>query len=107
MCGCSLIAREGITNLPQTLHAYALKPEKILERSKLRKSVLGSSPGEDDFCSSETKHYRRTAPGPKLFVPAMRLQTQRPETQKTVLGSNPGEDLFCTLETIDNEILIP
>jgi hypothetical protein len=39
----------------------------ILERSKLRKSVLGSSPGKDGFCSSEAKHDRRTAPRLKLF----------------------------------------
>jgi hypothetical protein len=33
--------------------------ENFLERSKLQKSVLGLSPGEDDFCKSETKNNRR------------------------------------------------
>jgi hypothetical protein len=51
--------------------------EEILEGSKLRKSVLSSSPGEGGSCSSETKHDRRTAPRPELFVSARRLQEQR------------------------------
>jgi hypothetical protein len=33
---------------------------------------------EDGFCSSETKHDRRTVPRPKLFVSKRRLQKQRP-----------------------------
>jgi hypothetical protein len=48
--------------------------EEISERTKLRKSVLGSSSAEGGFRSSETKHDRRTAPRPKLFATAKRLQ---------------------------------
>jgi hypothetical protein len=42
--------------------------EDISERSKLLKIVLSASPGEGSFCSSETKHDKRKAPRPKLFV---------------------------------------
>jgi hypothetical protein len=38
------------------------------------KTVLGSSPDEDGFSSSETKHDRRTAPRQNLFLLARRLQ---------------------------------
>jgi hypothetical protein len=38
--------------------------------SQPRKSVLGLSLNELGFCSSETKHDRRTASRPKLFVSA-------------------------------------
>jgi hypothetical protein len=41
--------------------------EEILERLKLRKSVLSSSPGEGGSCTSETKRDRKTAPRPKLL----------------------------------------
>jgi hypothetical protein len=40
------------------------------------KSVLGSSPGEDGFCSSVTEYDRRTYPRTKLLVFAGRLQEQ-------------------------------
>jgi hypothetical protein len=63
------------------------------------KSVLGSSSGEDGFCSSEIKHDRRTAPSPRLFVSAMRLQGKRPQPQRIILGTSPGEDCFCSSET--------
>jgi hypothetical protein len=67
--------------------------------SKLRKSVLSSIPGEGGSCSSETKHDRRTAPRPVLFVSASRLQEERPRHQKTVQSSSPDEDGFCSSET--------
>jgi hypothetical protein len=41
------------------------------------KSVLGLSPNEDLFFSSETTHDRRTVSKPKLIVSAWRLQEQR------------------------------
>jgi hypothetical protein len=41
--------------------------EKVSERSKLRKSVLGSKPDEGGFCISETKNSGRTSPRSKLF----------------------------------------
>jgi hypothetical protein len=37
------------------------------------KTVFGSVPGEDSFCSSEMKHGRRMVPRPKLFVLKWRL----------------------------------
>jgi hypothetical protein len=43
------------------------------------KNFLGSSTGEYDFCSSETKHDKRTASKPKLFALAGRLQEQKPQ----------------------------
>jgi ribosomal protein L30/L7E len=42
----------------------------------------GSSPGEDGFCSSETKYYRKTAQRTKLFVSKRRLQELRSQSQK-------------------------
>jgi hypothetical protein len=63
-------------------------PKLFVSRRKLQdkghnpeKSVLGSGPGEDVFCSSVTKHDRRE-PRTKLFVSAGRLQEQRLQTQK-------------------------
>jgi hypothetical protein len=67
-----------------------ISTEKLQEqRSQPRKTVMGSRPG-GDFCTSKTKHDRRTAPGPKLLVSARRLQEQRPQSRKIVLGSSPG-----------------
>jgi hypothetical protein len=38
------------------------------------KNLLGSSPSEDYLNISETKHDRRTASRPKVFVSARKLQ---------------------------------
>jgi hypothetical protein len=46
------------------------------------KPVLGSSPGEDDFCSCATKQGRRTEPRTKLFVSVGRLQEQMLKIRK-------------------------
>jgi hypothetical protein len=73
--------------------------EENTGRSKLRKSVLSSSPVEGNSCSSETKHNRKTAPRPKLFASKSRLQKQRPQPRQTFLGSSPGEDGFCSWVT--------
>jgi hypothetical protein len=64
--------------------------EEIFRKVKTPKSVLGLRPGEDGFCSSETKHDRRTAPRPKSFVSAGTSHDSRPRLQKIVLGSSPG-----------------
>jgi hypothetical protein len=71
----------------------SLCPEtrRFWEFQNSEKSVLGLSPGEGGFCSTETKHDRRTAPRPKLFVSTKRLQEQRSQPQKSVLGSSPGK----------------
>jgi hypothetical protein len=44
--------------------------------------LLGSSPGEFGFCSSGTKHDRRTAPRQNLSVSARRLQGRRLQVRK-------------------------
>jgi hypothetical protein len=36
-------------------------------KARTSKSILGSSPSEDGFCSSVTKLERRTAPGKKVW----------------------------------------
>jgi hypothetical protein len=65
--------------------------ERIKEpRSQTRTSVLGSSPGENGFCGSKTKHDRRTALSPKLFVSTRKLRNK---------GQNPenclGHESLC------------
>jgi hypothetical protein len=59
-----------------------LNQQETLERSKLQKSVQGSSPSEGGSCSSETQHSIRTVPISKLFVSMRRLQEQRPQPKK-------------------------
>jgi hypothetical protein len=81
--------------------------KEILGRSKLRKSVLSSSPGEGGSCSSESKHNRRTAPRPKFFVSKRRLQKQRLQPRKVALGSCHGEDVFCSSETKHDRTTAP
>jgi hypothetical protein len=112
------------------------------------KSVLGSSPAEDDYaarklsvieerrqdqrwflrrgangnktkncpgfesqwrrsCSSETKHDRRMAWRPKMFVSARRLWEQRPQPWKSALDSSPSEDVFCSSETKNDRRTAP
>jgi hypothetical protein len=48
--------------------------EIIGTRVATLKTVLGSSPSEDCFCSLEIKHGRRMVPRPKLFLSKSRLQ---------------------------------
>lgn len=49
--------------------------EKITEMKDINpeKAVLVSMPGEHSFCSSKTKHDRRTAQNTELFVRKRRL----------------------------------
>jgi hypothetical protein len=49
---------------------------------------LGSIPGEDGFCCSETKHNRRALPGLKLFVLARRITGTKAKTLKNYPGLN-------------------
>jgi hypothetical protein len=51
-------------------------------KARTLKTVLGSSPDEDGFCSLETKHKRRTMRRQNLFVSARRLQELRSQTRK-------------------------
>jgi hypothetical protein len=67
--------------------------KEILGRSKVRKIVLNSSPGEGDYSSSETKQGRRTEQRTELFVSARRLQEIRSQTRKTLLRSSLGKDV--------------
>jgi hypothetical protein len=48
-------------------HAYALKSGRDFRKVKILKKCPGFESGERGFCSSETKHDRRTSPRPKLF----------------------------------------
>jgi hypothetical protein len=45
-------------------------------------AVLGLSSDGAVFCSLETKHDKRLVPKLDLFLPAKRLQEQRPQPQK-------------------------
>jgi hypothetical protein len=81
----SLWLKKEHINLPQTWHAYALKPGKDFRNV----SVLGSSPSEGGSCSLETRHDRTRVPRPKLFILMRRLKEQRPQPRKTVLGWVP------------------
>jgi hypothetical protein len=53
----------------------------------MKKTALGMSPGKDGSISSETKHDRRMAPRPKLFVSAGTLKEQRPPKNGSGLES--------------------
>jgi hypothetical protein len=46
---------------------------KLRRGHKIEKAVLGLSPGENVFCTLDTKHDRRLATKPDLFVSARRL----------------------------------
>jgi hypothetical protein len=86
------------TDIPICTKLGMLMPsdqEETLERSKLRGTVPSSSPGEGGSHSSGSKHNRKTAPRPKLFISVRRLQEQRPQPRKIVLGTSPDEDGFC------------
>jgi hypothetical protein len=62
------------------------------------KKFLGWSSGEDGFCSSETKRYRRKATKPDLFFSTRRLQKLKPQPRKFVSGLSSSEDVFCNSE---------
>jgi hypothetical protein len=55
------------------------------------KSVLGSRPGEDDFCSLETKHDRRREQKQNCF--GEEITVTKVTNLKTVLGSSLDEDV--------------
>jgi hypothetical protein len=57
-----LYHENGQTNLHQTSNASSLGRGRDRGKSKLRKSVPSSNPGENGPCSSETKHDRSTTP---------------------------------------------
>jgi hypothetical protein len=92
----------GIVYMPQVVdiaYVSAWDQEEILERLRLRKIVLSSSPGEGDSCGSETKHSRRTAPRPTLFAWKRRSQERRPQPWKPALGSYLCNCGPCNSET--------
>jgi hypothetical protein len=64
------------------LGKHFLEPGKKNIRVRTPESVMSSIPGEGGSCNSETKHDRRTAPRPKLFVSKRRSQELRSLTQK-------------------------
>jgi hypothetical protein len=66
-------------------------------------TVLGSVPGDDGFCSSETRDDTKT----KVVVPARRLQDQRPQPRRTVRGSSPDENGFSSSEITGTKVTNP
>jgi hypothetical protein len=85
VCEIAYSSRTG-KNLRQNWHAHALRSGR-----GLRKTVPSLSIGKGHFCSSETKHDRRTKPRPKLLVSARRLNRRRLHHRKSILGSSPDE----------------
>jgi hypothetical protein len=67
------MVRKWKKKLSPNLARLCLETKKGYQKSQNSESVLSSSPGEAGFCSSQTKHKRRTAPGQTLFV-STRLQ---------------------------------
>jgi hypothetical protein len=57
---CSLIDREGLHRFSRNLTCLCLETGKYFRKVRTPESSLGSCPGEDFFCSSETKYDRRT-----------------------------------------------
>jgi hypothetical protein len=72
---CSLIAQERINRFTPNLAYVFLETRKRTQQSQNSgKLFMSSIHGEGISCSSESKHDRRTAARPKLFVSARRLQ---------------------------------
>jgi hypothetical protein len=78
---------------PPICHKLACLCLEIFCKGQNSGSALGSNPGEDVFCNSETKDDRRTD---KSFGEG--ITGTKTTKLNNVLGSNPGEDIFCTLE---------
>jgi hypothetical protein len=68
--------------------------EEISEESKLRKSVLSSTPSEEDFCSSEIKHDRRAIC--LFWWVDYRIEGQ---TDEKLLGLSTNKYVSCSSET--------
>jgi hypothetical protein len=67
------------------------------------KSVLGLCPRESGFCSSETKHGRKSAPRTKLLLSTGRSEKKCHKFEESVLVSNPDEYGFCRI-TVENAV---
>jgi hypothetical protein len=65
--------------------------------NSLGKCALGSILDEMDFCSSETKHDRRTLPRPKLLE-------GKPQPWKCVLGSSPDKVVSVAVIAANNTV---
>jgi hypothetical protein len=79
--------------LAQNSHAYTTKPyEDFRQVKSLKKCDLGSSFGDDIFCSSETKHDRiKYAKNTVVSFDEQITGTKATTPKKTVLGSSPGK----------------
>jgi hypothetical protein len=89
------------------LACFFLDTRKIfLKGQNSKKVVMSSSPRKGDACSSETKHNRRMAPRPKMFVSRRRLQRGH-NLKKTILSSSPGEDDFCSSKNKHDKGTLP
>jgi hypothetical protein len=60
--------------------------EEILERSELRKNILGWSPDEGDLYSSETKHDTRTVTRPTFVFLDKEITGTKAIVPKKCLG---------------------
>jgi hypothetical protein len=80
------------------LACLCLETRKRFQKSQNSESVLSSSFGECGFCGWKTKHDRKRAPKPKLFVSKRKLQ-DKSHNPEYVLGWSPGEVGFCSSVT--------
>jgi hypothetical protein len=67
ICVCSLIARERIKQFAPNLACLCLETRKMFQKGQNSESVLSSSLCEGGFCSSVTKHDRRSEPEQTYF----------------------------------------
>jgi hypothetical protein len=103
LCVC-MFAYSSRTETPIcTIGIIPWDQEEILERSKIRKFVQGSSTGEYGSCSSETMHDRRTAPRSKLFRRGDH-RNRGHNHEKSILGSSPGESAFVAWKQHDRRM---
>jgi hypothetical protein len=63
------------------------------QRPQPQKTVLGLNPSEDGFCSLETNHDRRTAPGPKCLFQQGYYRNKGHNPKKSAVGLSSGEDM--------------
>jgi hypothetical protein len=75
--------------------------------ANISRSVLGSSPGEDDFCISEAKHDRRMTPGSNLLVSVRKLEEQDSQRRIIVLCSTPDKNNPFYSETKHDRRMTP
>jgi hypothetical protein len=91
----------GCTQLPQTLHTYALQPRRNFRNIKILETALGSSPGENVLRTLET-NYSGTKKRWKLFVTTKEITEPMAKSPERAPGSSCSEEGFCSSETRNN-----